>query len=140
VDLFLVIWIVLPLVTGSSPNSVPFLHPNLWNFWLPAFFVIMGLSLVHEVFKLKIGNWTPALTITNVILGLIWIVYIAALVITQDIINPDFLAMLETAEGGSELREFVQWSIGISAAVIAGIYVWDIVNSIRMSRRLVQGR
>jgi hypothetical protein len=137
--LFVLIWIALPLMLDwfqGETLSVPFLHPNLWNFWLPLFFVIMGLTLVHEVFQLKIGNWTPALTVTNVILGLISIVYIAALVLTQDVINPAFLAMLGNSGELSKLREVVTWSIDISAAVIAGIYVWDIVNSIRMSRRL----
>ena len=142
VNLFLLIWIVLPLLTrsGELSGSVPFLHPNLWTFWLPILFVLIGLTLLHEVFKLKIGNWTPALTVTNVILGLIWIIYLAALVITQDVINPDFLAMLDQAEGGSELREVVRWSIDISAAVIVGIYIWDMINSIRLARQLGKER
>ena len=129
------VWIVLPVIRGGS-DSVPFLHPDLWNFWLPLFFVIMGLTLVHEVFPLKIGIWTPALTITNVILGLISIIYIAALVLTQDVINPAFLAMLDSSLETAKLREVARWSIDISAAIIAGIYVWDIVNSIRLSRQL----
>lgn len=139
--LFLLIWIALPTTLDllqGSPASVPFLHPNLWNFWLPIFFVIMGLTLVHEVFKLKIGNWTPALTATNVILGLISIAYIAALVTTQDLVNPEFLAKLDSSLGSSELREFVRWSIGISAAIIAGTYLWSMIDSIRLSRKWKQ--
>jgi hypothetical protein len=141
--LFLLIWIALPTTLDllqGGPASVPFLHPNLWNFWLPIFFVIMGLTLVHEVFKLKIGNWTPTLTTINVILGIISIVYIAALVTTQNVINPEFLAMLENAEGFDRLRETARWSVNISAAIIAGIYVWDMVDSIRKARQLKQGR
>lgn len=136
--LFGLIWIALPFTIArfeGNPAPVPFIHPNLWNFWLPLFFVIMGLTLVHEVFKLKIGNWTPALTATNVILGLVSIVYIAALVITQNVINPAFLDMLAT-RGAPELREVVTWTVDISAAVIAGIYIWDMIHSIRMARRL----
>ena len=139
--LFLLIWIALPFVQNrfqGNPVAVPFLHPNLWNFWLPVFFIIMALTLVHEVFKLKIGNWAPALTATNVILGLISIAYIIALVTTQDLINPEFLTRLDSSLGSSELREFVRWSIGISAAIIAGTYVWGIVDSIRLSRKLKQ--
>jgi hypothetical protein len=141
--LFLLIWIALPTTLDllrGSPASVPFLHPNLWNFWLPIFFVIMGLTLVHEVFKLRIGNWTPTLTVANVILGLISITYIVALVTTQDLINPEFLARLDSSLGSSELRQFVRWSIGISAAIIAGTYVWGMVDSIRKARQLKQGR
>jgi hypothetical protein len=137
--LFLLIWIALPFALDrfqGNPVAVPFLHSDLWNFWLPMFFIIMTLTLIHEVFKLKIGNWTPALTITNVILGLISIIYIVALVTTQDLINPEFLARLDSSLGSSELREFVRWSIGISAAVIGGIYVWSMIDSIRLSRKL----
>jgi hypothetical protein len=136
--LFVMIWIALPPFLDwfrGEDGAMSFLHPNLWNFWLPVLFVIMGLTLIHEVFQLKIGNWTPALTVTNVILGLISIVYIAALVTTQDVVNPDFLAMLERS-GSAELRDVVTWTVDISAAVIAGIYVWEIVNSIRLARRL----
>lgn len=138
--LFVLIWIVLPFAIArfqGDPVPVPFLHPNLWNFWLPIFFVLMVLTLVHEVFQLKIGNWTPALTVTNVILGLSSIVFTVALVLTQEVINPAFLTMLDR-NGASELREVATWSINISAAVIAGIYVWDIVNSIRLARQLAK--
>ena len=139
--LFLLIWIALPFALDrfqGEPLTVPFLHPNLWNFWLPVFFIIMALTLIHEMFKLKIGNWTPALTVTNVILGLISIAYIAVLVTTQDVINPEFLAQLNRSTGSAELRETVRWSIGISAAVTAGIYVWSMIDSIRLSRKLKQ--
>jgi len=138
--LFVLIWIVLPFAIArfqGDPVPVPFLHQDLWNFWLPIFFVLMVLTLVHEVFQLKIGNWTPALTVTNVILGLSSIVFTVALVLTQEVINPAFLAMLDR-NGASELREVATWSINISAAVIAGIYVWDIVNSIRLARQLAK--
>jgi hypothetical protein len=87
------------------------------------------------VFKLKIGNWTPALTVTNVILGLVSIVYVVALVTSQDVINPEFLAQLDRSTGSAELLETVRWSIGISATVMTGIYVWSMVDSIRLSRK-----
>jgi hypothetical protein len=137
VNLFLLIWIVLPVFQKGS-GSAPFLNPDLWNFWLPLLLVILGLTVIHEVFKLKIGNWTPALTITNVILGVSAIVYTAALVITQDVINPAFLSMLDSSLETAQLREVARWSIDISAAIIAGIYVWDMVNSIRLARQLAQ--
>jgi hypothetical protein len=135
--LFVMIWIALPIFQGEGA-SVPFLHPNLWNFWLPAFFVLTGLSVVHEIFQLKIGYWTPALTVTNVILGILSIVYIAALITTQEVINPAFLAMLDSSLETARLREVAIWSVDISAAIIAGIYVWDILHSIRMARQLIK--
>lgn len=57
--------------------------------------------------------------------------------ITQEVINPAFLATLDSA-GVSELREVVTWSINISAAVLGGIYVWGMIESIRKTRHLKQ--
>ena len=140
--LFVMIWIILPLVLNMVRGElipISFLHPNLGNLWLPIFFVLIGLTVILETFKLKIGMWTPALTIANVILCVISIVYLAALVSTQEVINPEFLAMaMLDQNGGQKLREVVMWSIKISAAIIAGTYVWSIVDSIRQSRKLKQ--
>jgi len=132
------VWIVLPLVRSQGNDYVPFLNPDLWQLWLPVFFVLVVLTLIHEVFKLIIGNWTQPLMITNVILCLSSIAYIITLVMTQDVFNPAFLATLSDDVVG-ELREsarWARWSVNISAAVIIGIYAWDIVNSIMLSRRL----
>ncbi len=140
-ELFLLIWIVLPPMQAwlrGETDFVPFLHPNLWNFWMPIFFVLFVLTLIHEVFKLKIGNWTPALTVTNVILGTASIIYIVALVTTQQVINPAFVASLDSAQA-SELQSITTWStwtVGITAAIFIGIIIWDMVNSIRLAKRL----
>jgi len=139
-QLFVLLWIVLPPVQSwlqGDNESVPFFHPDMWNLWFPIFFALVVLNLIHDVFKLKIGNWTPALTATNVILCLGSIVYIVALVTTQQVINPAFLATLDSAQV-SELRNVTTWStwtVNITAAVLIGIFVWDMFNSIRMSRR-----
>jgi hypothetical protein len=142
--LFVMIWIVLPAILARMQGEggpVPFLNPDLWNFWLPLLFVILGLTLVHEIFKLKIGNWTRPLMVTNVILCLISILYIAALVMTQDVINPALLATIENNMTLSELQNTVTWaawSVNITAAIIIGIYIRDIVHSIRMAGKFKQ--
>ena len=136
------VWIILPFVWSQGDESVPFLNPDLWQVWLPVFFVLVVLTLIHEVFKLIIGNWTKALMITNVILCLSSIAYIIALVMTQEIFNPAFLATLSEDVVG-KLRDsarWARWSVNISAAIIIGIYVWDMVNSIILSRRLNRQR
>lgn len=132
------VWIILPFVWSQGNESPPFLNPDLWQVWLPVFFVLVVLTLIHEVFKLIIGNWTKALMITNVILCLISIAYIITLVMTQDVFNPAFLATLSDDVVGKlrDVARWARWSVNISAAVIIGIYVWDIFNSIILSRRL----
>ncbi|HVF25683.1 MAG TPA: hypothetical protein VNA23_07325 [Anaerolineales bacterium] len=134
-------WVALPFFRErfQGNESVPFLNPNLSQTWLPLFLVIACLTLIHEVFKLIIGNWTPALAVTNVILCLLSIVYLIALVTTQEVINPAFLATLNEGATAPDVRdtaEWARWTINTSAAIIIGIYIWDIINSVIMAKRL----
>lgn len=111
------------------------LHPDLWKVWLPIFFGLAGLSLVHDIFKIKIGNWAPALTITNILLGLASIGYLLALVFTQDIVNPAFVSALKNGTP-AQIQLSATWTIWISIAIIIGCYLWSIANSIVMAKRL----
>jgi hypothetical protein len=132
------VWIVLPFVRSQGNESPPFLNPDLWQIWLPVFFVLVVLTLIHEVFKLIIGNWTLPLMITNVILCLVSIAYIITLVTTQDVFNPAFLATLSEDVVGKlrDTARWARWTVNISAAITIGIYIWDMVNSIIMAKRL----
>lgn len=116
--------------------SPAILHPNFLKLWIPAFLVIAVLIFIHDLFKLKIGNWTPALTITNVILGLVWIGFAIAFFMSQQIINPTVMDALSTS--APQFVKTITWSIFISIAVVVGIYGWSIYNSIVMSRRLTK--
>ncbi len=121
----------------SNGETIPFLHPNLWRVWLPIFFVLVGLTMIHELFKLKIGIWTRALTVTNVILGLASITYILLLVTTQEVVNPAFVAGMNAGMPTLDVQnstEWAVWTVGITAAIIIGIYIWDMVESIRLAR------
>jgi hypothetical protein len=116
-------------------GTIPLLHPDLWKVWLPIFFGLAGLTLLHDLFKIKIGNWTPALTATNILLSLASIGYLLALVFTQDIVNPAFVSALKN-ETPAQMQQSVTWTIWISVAIIIGCYLWSIVNSIIMAKRL----
>lgn len=116
--------------------SPEILHPALLNWWLPIFLVVATLVFIHDLFKLKIGNWTPILTITNVILGLVWIGLSIAFLMSQQIINPQIMNALNTS--APELAEKIIWSIGISLTIVIGIYAYSIYQSIIMSRRLAK--
>ena len=137
-------WVLLPPFFAwlrGDEGFVHVFHPDLWSIWFPIFFVIAALTLILEFFKLKIGNWTPALTVSNVILCIGSIVYIILLVTTQEIFNPAFLATLNEsvpAEEVGNVDSWAKWTVRISAAIIVGIYVWDMIDSVIKSRRLVR--
>lgn len=132
----LIAWSPRILSIQNNGDTIPFLHPNLWNVWLPIFFVLVGLTVIHEVFKLAIGNWTRALTITNVILGVAAIAYIVALITTQNVFNPAFVAALAEsgARGAQEATSWATGTINVTAVIIIGIYVWDMVDSVRLAK------
>jgi len=132
----LIAWSPRILSIQNNAETIPFLHPNLWNLWLPIFFVLVGLTVVHELFKLAIGNWTRALTVTNLILGSAAITYIIALIATQNVFNPAFVTALAEsgARGIQDATLWATWTINITAAIIIGIYVWDMVDSIRLAK------
>lgn len=137
-------WVLLPPFFAwlrGDEGFVHVFHPDLWNVWFPIFFVIAALTLILEFFKLKIGNWTPALTVSNVVLCIGSIVYVALLVTNQEVFNPAFLATLTErvpAEDLGNVASWAEWTVNISAAIIIGIYVWDMADSVIKSRRLVR--
>lgn len=135
--LVVMLWIALPSALAyfqGGDGLAPILNPDLWSFWLPLLFVIMGLTLVHDIFQLKIGNWTRPLMVTNVILGIISIIYIAALVLTQDVVNPAFLTTMQSS-GSQNPVTWAAWTANITAVILIGIYSYDIINSVRLARR-----
>ena len=141
---FFVGWIVLPPFFAwlrGDEGFVPVFHPDLWNVWFPIFAVIAILTLILEFFKLKIGNWTSALTLGNVVLCIGSIIYVIALITTQEIFSPAFLATLTEnvpVEGLRNMTSWAEWTVNISAAIIIGIYLWDMIDSVIKSRRLVR--
>ncbi|MCC6299636.1 MAG: hypothetical protein IT314_10075 [Anaerolineales bacterium] len=138
----LIAWSPQILSIQSHGETIPFLHPDLWNVFLPIFFVLVGFTVIHELFKLAIGNWTRALTVTNLILGIASITYIVLLIATQQVFNPSFVAALAEsgARGIQDATSWATWTINITAAIIIGIYIWDMVDSVIKSRRLVASK
>lgn len=132
----LIAWSPRILSIQNNGETIPFLHPNLSSLWLPVFFALVGLTVLHELFKLAIGNWTRALTITNVILGVAAITYIVALITTQNVFNPAFVAALAErgVRGTQEATAWARGTINVTAAIIIGIYVWDMVDSVRLAK------
>ncbi len=122
----------------SSNNGQPLFNPELWNLWIPVFFVLAGLALIHKLFQVKIGNWTTPLMVTNVLLGLAGIAYVLALITNAQVFNVEFLHSLPTTEDVSfeKITQWARWTVAISAAAFIGTYVWDMVSSIRLNRQL----
>lgn len=126
------------LLIAFTPIVHQVLNPELWNVWMPVFFVLAGLSLIHKLFQVKIGSWTTPLVITNILLGIAGSIYLVALVTTTQIVNIDFFSTLPISNGASveKISEWINWSVGISTLAFVGTFVWEMIESVRLNRQL----
>lgn len=123
----------------SVKDGAQLINPELWNFWVPAFLVLTGLSLLQEIAQAKVGNWTTTLVVTNALLSVVSMVYLIALLSTQQVINPAFVEAWgwNKSEG---FDEAMRWTGAIAIATTIGIYVWEVAQSIVLNRRFVKAQ
>ncbi len=129
-------WVaVSPMI--NVKDGAQLLSPELWNFWVPAFFALSSLAIVQEIAQAKIGNWTTPLTVTNVLLGIASIVFVFTLVTTQQVVNPAYAEAWgwNKAEG---FDEAMRWTAAITLATVVSTYVWGSVQSVILNRRFVK--
>lgn len=127
-------WVAFSSIWGNN-----WLNPELWNIWMPIFFVLSAASALHYVFRAIIGNWTTPLTVSNVILSVLNIIYVIALISTQTIINPEFLQSLPMKDGINigQATNWIHLTVTISAVVTVAIYAFEVIDSIIKNRRYV---
>lgn len=116
-------------VSEGGP-AVPLLDPDLWSFWLPALIVLMSAGVVVALLAYAKGRWTPALTTLRVAGDVLFAAGGITLLLTQQVLNPDFFAELghaDWAAPGSPLTQGIAWVIGVGAVV-------DIVDIVRKAR------
>jgi len=132
----LVLWLrshsVVQLFTGrqwmdADGGSVPFLDEGLWDFWMPALVAVIAVGMAVEVWKYLSGRWTPPLVITNVLVDVLVAGVVAAILTTQRVIDPVFLAEFRERTGA----EFPGTVVGLSIlGVVIGICLWDSIHCV----------
>lgn len=114
----------------DSGESIPLLDPELWSFWLPALIALMSAGVVLQLLAYARGRWSPALAGVRVAGDVLSGVVGITLLMTQQVLNPAFLAELghpEWAEPGSPLTQGIAWVIGVGVVV-------DIVDVVGKAR------
>jgi hypothetical protein len=126
-------------------SAVPWLHVkdgiglingSLWDIWMPILFGLATLTIVHEIAKAKIGNWTTPLMVANVLLAVASIVFVLLLVTTQQIVNPEYLRAWGVDTSAEGFSKALNWTTGITAASIVFVHGWSAVQSIILNRSL----
>lgn len=127
-------WIALhPYIASKDGQSL--FNPNLGVEWVVAFFILMALSFLHHLWKLKVGNWTNAITATSVVLAAVSVMYFLVLVSTQQLINPEYFRAWGVTSSAEDLNRIIGWSVGITTAAIVITEITESIQSFILNRR-----
>ncbi|WP_400994193.1 hypothetical protein [Agromyces sp. GXQ0307] len=111
-------------VMNPLGESIPFLDPDLWSFWIPWFLVLIGLEMVFAS-AIYAWGWNWWLAALNLLLNVAFAVPALWLFTTGQLVNPEFLDAVgwPWGEAGGIVTTIIVF------AVIA-VSVWDVVDGV----------
>lgn len=130
---FLAIMALVPLVpttflyVGDLNDGGLFVNPDLWDVWLPAYYVILTASAAVKVWALASGRWTTPHAAVRIAVHAVFWAFLIILLLTQQVIDP----AIPNATGGVDWNV---WSQRIMAMVLVFVAVWDVVTIIHRWR------
>lgn len=128
-------------VIHTDGVPVPFLADYLWEAWIPVFIAIVAVSMGIEVWKSVSGRWTRPLVIANIVADVVFAAFVAVLLGTQQVVDPEFLAAFEARTGLAFPGEVVSTVVLL---VVLGICAWDsiecVLKYVRSGRARATGR
>ncbi|WP_210506071.1 permease prefix domain 1-containing protein [Naasia sp. SYSU D00057] len=114
---------------GGRP--IPLLDPELWSLWIPYLLALLVLEVVFAFVVWRHGRWTYGFAAVNVVTSLLFAVPALWLLFTEQLLNRAFFAEF----GRDWLIEPGSVTVTITAFVIIGITLWDIVDAFLKARR-----
>ncbi|WP_431914393.1 permease prefix domain 1-containing protein [Micromonospora carbonacea] len=102
-------------VRDDAGDHIPVLDPALWRFWLPALIALLVAEIALQVARHRAGRWTWPLVATKVTLDLAFAVPVAWLVLTDRLLNPEFVQRVDWLRDGANLD--VVYTIALVAVV-----------------------
>lgn len=114
---------------GPDGEPAAMLNPELWSDgWAWGFVVLVVISLVVEIVKYVVGNWTRAVTGLSVVLDVAFAAFLVALVRLTEVVNPEVLAGLDDPGTPKEVVDGVVIAVAVVTAVLG------IVDALRKHR------
>lgn len=78
---------------------VPIVDPQLWPWAISILFLLMAAEAVFAIVLYRTRRWTTGLAVVNTILALAFLAWVLTLLLTNQLVNPDFLARIAAAGG-----------------------------------------
>lgn len=113
-------------LTDADGTPIPVLQPALWNGWMYWFLGLIVLEMVFAVWVYQRGRMTLGLAIVNLFLNVAFTVPAVWLLLTEQLINPEFLAAIPGT--GADFETAMSYAIPVIAFVVIGVAVWDVVD------------
>jgi hypothetical protein len=88
---------VWPLFRDDSGATIPLFNQELWRFWLPYFIGVTVLELIFQIVLYRTRKWTYPLAAVNLLLHVAFVVPFLWLLLTEQLVNPAFLAAAKIA-------------------------------------------
>ncbi|WMY78810.1 hypothetical protein [Citricoccus sp. I39-566] len=133
---FLGIVALVPLVpttflyVGHLNGGGSFVNQALWDFWLPAYYVLILLGIAQSVWTLVRGRVTRAQVVARAMLDVVAAVFFTVLVLTQQVLDPAIdSGILQTSRGAD-------WVDVLYVAVIWLVALWDLYVCVKYWRTL----
>jgi hypothetical protein len=129
---------------GGQAATMSLLNPDLWPWWLGATLVLIGFEAALAIAVYAGRGWRPGLAVLNTVLAVVFAAGALYLLVTGQLVNPDFLAFV-VDKGGEGFAAGDAKAAGeggifrilavLTGATIAGIAAWDIIDGWRKTRR-----
>lgn len=114
------------------PDGIQFFNPDLSTWWLFGLIGIFVLFALHQIWQYTVGRWTTPLMTSLIVLNGIWLTYLLALLLGQDVVNPAWLAH----EVPDMTEQVKRWIIGSVLATAVIITVIEVAEAVRGNQRL----
>ncbi|MEU5938049.1 permease prefix domain 1-containing protein [Micromonospora sp. NPDC047548] len=112
-------------VPAGNGDNLPILDPALWSFWLPFLIAVLVATVGLEIAKYRAGRWTWPLVAVNALLDLAFAVPVAWLLLTDRLLNPEFVARFEWLGRSENLDTVATVTVVGTILIVLG----DIVDS-----------
>ncbi|AMB59330.1 permease prefix domain 1-containing protein [Microterricola viridarii] len=112
--------------TDAAGAPIPLFSPALWSGWLPYFLGVILLEMGFAFWLYLRGRWTPTLAITNLALNLAFAVPALWLLLSGQLINPQFREAIPLDHStAADVAGALYPTIAITVVVIA---LWDVID------------
>lgn len=86
------------ILDGQLVSFIPLLNVKAAASFLPLILLVIGLGIVKDILKIKIGKWTKFLALWNLLINLISVIIIVFVVSSPSFWNPNFI--LDLSQSG----------------------------------------